>query len=81
MTHLGIKSAAAASRDVNHPLTNHLPLPPNPTMFALSFAAAAVAATLAHAKSYAVTDTFIGSSFLTNFDHQAIADPTHGRVK
>jgi hypothetical protein len=25
-------------------------------------------------------ETFTGANFLQNFDHQAIADPTHGRV-
>lgn len=30
---------------------------------------------------YSVTDTFIGPSFLTGFNHEAIADPTNGRVK
>lgn len=30
--------------------------------------------------SYNVKDTFIGSSFLSGFTHEAIADPTHGRV-
>ncbi|QRV76433.1 glycoside hydrolase family 16 protein [Ceratobasidium sp. AG-Ba] len=49
-------------------------------MLAFSFAAAAAAASLAQAATYKVSDTFIGSSFLTGFDHIAIADPTHGRV-
>ncbi|KAG8691660.1 hypothetical protein FRC09_011564, partial [Ceratobasidium sp. 395] len=49
-------------------------------MFALSLAAAAAAASLARAATYSVSDTFIGSSFLTGFNHEAIADPTHGRV-
>ncbi|KAG9100379.1 hypothetical protein FRC07_010416 [Ceratobasidium sp. 392] len=49
-------------------------------MFALSLAVTAAAASLAQAATYTVSDTFIGSSFLTGFDHQAIADPTHGRV-
>ena len=30
--------------------------------------------------TYSVSDTFIGADFLTGFQHQAIADPTHGRV-
>ena len=34
----------------------------------------------AFAGTYSLSDTFVGSSFLTGFDHQAIADPTHGRV-
>ncbi|KAG9100553.1 hypothetical protein FRC06_003969 [Ceratobasidium sp. 370] len=49
-------------------------------MHALSLAAAAAVASLAQAATYTVSDTFVGTSFLTNFDHQAIADPTHGRV-
>ena len=31
------------------------------------------------AEVYQLTDNFVGNSFLTDFDHQAIADPTHGR--
>ncbi|CAE6419931.1 unnamed protein product [Rhizoctonia solani] len=49
------------------------------TMFALSFATLAVAS-VAQAATYSVSDSFIGSSFLTGFTHEAIADPTHGRV-
>ncbi|KAG8691173.1 hypothetical protein FRC11_006148 [Ceratobasidium sp. 423] len=48
-------------------------------MFALSLAALAVAS-VARAATYSVSDTFIGSSFLSGFTHEAIADPTHGRV-
>lgn len=36
------------------------------------------------ARFYSVTDTYIGPSFLTGFDHQTFGtdiDPTHGRVK
>jgi polyisoprenoid-binding protein YceI len=50
-------------------------------MFAFSVAAAAAAASLAQAATYTVSDTFVGTSFLSNFDHMAIADPTNGRVK
>ncbi|KAH8105325.1 laminarinase [Cristinia sonorae] len=32
------------------------------------------------AKQYSQTDSIIGSGFLSAFSHQAIADPTHGRV-
>ncbi|OBZ78872.1 hypothetical protein A0H81_00340 [Grifola frondosa] len=39
-----------------------------------SFVSAALGAT------YNVQDTFIGQDFLTGFSHQAIPDPTHGRV-
>ncbi|KAG8730200.1 hypothetical protein FRC12_020421, partial [Ceratobasidium sp. 428] len=45
-----------------------------------SLAAVVATASLAQAASYKVTDTFIGSSFLSNFVHEAMADPTHGRV-
>ncbi|KAF8708398.1 glycoside hydrolase family 16 protein, partial [Rhizoctonia solani] len=48
-------------------------------MLALSLATLA-AASVARAATYSVTDTFIGSSFLSGFTHEAIADPTHGRV-
>ncbi|CAE6444172.1 unnamed protein product, partial [Rhizoctonia solani] len=48
-------------------------------MLALSFVTLA-AASVARAATYSVSDTFIGSSFLSGFNHQAIADPTHGRV-
>lgn len=32
-------------------------------------------------RSYSIVDTYIGPSFLTGFTHQAIPDPTNGRVK
>lgn len=32
------------------------------------------------AYAYTLVDNFVGPSFLTGFDHQAIADPTNGRV-
>lgn len=44
-------------------------------------ASAAVSASLVQAVSYTVADSFVGSSFLTGFTAQAIADPTDGRVK
>ncbi|KAB5591108.1 Endo-1,3(4)-beta-glucanase [Ceratobasidium theobromae] len=49
-------------------------------MLALSFATIVAAASFARAATYTVSDTFIGSSFLTGFNHEAISDPTHGRV-
>lgn len=49
-------------------------------MLSLSFFVLA-AASLARAHIYLNTDTFIGRSFLDGFDHMAIPDPTHGRVK
>ena len=30
--------------------------------------------------SYTLSDNFVGSGFLTGFEHEAIADPTNGRV-
>lgn len=30
--------------------------------------------------TYPKKDTFVGKGFLTGFSHEAIADPTHGRV-
>ncbi|CAE7094276.1 unnamed protein product [Rhizoctonia solani] len=48
-------------------------------MFALSLVTLA-AASLARAATYGVSDTFIGTSFLSGFRHEAISDPTHGRV-
>ncbi|KDQ52661.1 glycoside hydrolase family 16 protein [Jaapia argillacea MUCL 33604] len=30
--------------------------------------------------TYSLTDNYVGPSFLTGFTHEAIADPTHGRV-
>lgn len=30
---------------------------------------------------WSLSDTYIGSSFFSGFDHEAISDPTHGRVK
>ena len=30
--------------------------------------------------TYNIKDKFVGEDFLTGFTHQAIADPTHGRV-
>lgn len=30
---------------------------------------------------YSISDTYIGRNWLSGFEHQAIADPTHGRVK
>lgn len=32
------------------------------------------------AATYHLSDNHIGSDFLSTFTHQAIADPTHGRV-
>ena len=39
-----------------------------------SLAASALAAT------YSLRDSFVGHSFLSGFSHEAIDDPTHGRV-
>lgn len=40
----------------------------------------AAALPTALASTYSIADTYIGSNFLTGFTHEAIADPTHGRV-
>lgn len=39
-----------------------------------------ILATNALGATYSLTDNFVGSSFLSGFSFQAIADPTHGRV-
>ncbi|KAG8960026.1 hypothetical protein FRC03_007139 [Tulasnella sp. 419] len=46
----------------------------------VSFVGLVSVATSVHAATYAVSDTFIGTGFLNGFTHEAIADPTHGRV-
>lgn len=33
------------------------------------------------AAKYSISDTFVGNSFYTGFNAQAIHDPTNGRVK
>ena len=35
---------------------------------------------VALADIYSISDTYIGKDFLTGFVHEAIGDPTHGRV-
>lgn len=35
---------------------------------------------LVFAASYTLSDNFVGSGFLSGFTHEAIADPTNGRV-
>lgn len=30
---------------------------------------------------WTLSDTYVGSTFFSGFDHEAISDPTHGRVK
>ncbi|KAG8697450.1 hypothetical protein FRC09_007865 [Ceratobasidium sp. 395] len=67
------RAASTLNKDLT-PISTYI------TMFALSLAAATAAASLAQAATYSVSDTFIGSSFLTGFSHESIADPTHGRV-
>ncbi|TCD62940.1 hypothetical protein EIP91_006203 [Steccherinum ochraceum] len=47
--------------------------------FALAVAAASLAPT-AFAEVFSLTDNHVGKDFLTAFTHEAIADPTHGRV-
>lgn len=45
----------------------------------LAFVLATIAPS-AFAATYTLTDNHVGEDFLTSFTHQAIADPTHGRV-
>lgn len=47
-------------------------------MLYLAFLAAALPS--AFAATYSLSDTFQGNSFLTQWSHEAISDPTHGRV-
>ena len=47
-------------------------------MLALLLVAALATSTLA--TNYCLTDEFIGKDFLVGFEHEAIDDPTHGRV-
>jgi hypothetical protein len=66
-----------------HPATFLCPLFHDFIMhFTTSFAAVAALALApsAMAEVWTLKDTFIGPSFLTGFTHEAIADPTHGRV-
>lgn len=35
---------------------------------------------LVSAATYSLTDNFVGTGFLSGFTHEAISDPTHGRV-
>jgi hypothetical protein len=48
------------------------------TLSLLTSLALASASTVATA--YSLVDNYVGSSFLSGFVHEAIADPTHGRV-
>ena len=34
----------------------------------------------AFASTYSLADTYVGTDFLSKFTHEAINDPTHGRV-
>ncbi|TRM66550.1 glycoside hydrolase family 16 protein [Schizophyllum amplum] len=47
---------------------------------AVALSALVTAATPALAATYLMSESFIGEGFYDNFDFQAIADPTHGRV-
>ncbi|QRV78202.1 glycoside hydrolase family 16 protein [Ceratobasidium sp. AG-Ba] len=49
-------------------------------MFSFKIATLAAVASVAQAATYNLVDNFVGSGFLNGFSHQAIADPTHGRV-
>lgn len=48
------------------------------TFGALLFVSSLVAGSLA--ATYTLSDNYVGADFLTAFEHQAIADPTNGRV-
>jgi hypothetical protein len=50
---------------------------PSAATAALTFA---LAAPLARATQYSLVDNFVGTGFLSGFTHEAIADPTQGRV-
>ena len=45
-----------------------------------SFAIAAALLPSVYAATYSVADTYVGTDFLNSWTHEAIADPTHGRV-
>ncbi|GJE87869.1 glycoside hydrolase family 16 protein [Phanerochaete sordida] len=47
---------------------------------ALASLVAAALAPSAYAATYHLSDNWVGSAFLSAFTHEAIADPTHGRV-
>ncbi|KAB5591106.1 Endo-1,3(4)-beta-glucanase [Ceratobasidium theobromae] len=47
----------------------------------LSFSTITTAVSLARAATYAISDTFIGPSFLTGFNHQVISVPTHATAQ
>jgi hypothetical protein len=46
----------------------------------VSTAVFALAAIAPLAQGYHLVDNFVGKNFLSGFFHQAVADPTHGRV-
>lgn len=48
------------------------------TLCALLFVSSLVSGSLA--ATYTLSDNYVGTDFLTAFEHQAIADPTNGRV-
>ncbi|THH28434.1 hypothetical protein EUX98_g5747 [Antrodiella citrinella] len=49
-------------------------------MLSLYLALIASIVPTALAGAYAITDTYVGSAFLSSFVHENILDPTHGRV-
>lgn len=49
-------------------------------MHATSFAILASCVSQALAATYALSDNHVGPTFLTAWEHQAISDPTDGRV-
>ncbi|KAL5508546.1 hypothetical protein ACEPAH_6165 [Sanghuangporus vaninii] len=50
------------------------------SMFFLLSALLSLGPALVPATSYSLSDNFVGDGFLSGFEHEAIADPTNGRV-
>ncbi|KAL5488346.1 hypothetical protein ACEPAI_6454 [Sanghuangporus weigelae] len=50
------------------------------SMFFLLSALLSLGPALVPAATYSLSDNFVGDGFLSGFEHQAIADPTNGRV-
>ena len=62
-------------------MSTHLPFKMIHSTARFAVSALALAAPLARAAGWGIIDTYVGPSFLTGFTHEAIADPTHGRVQ
>lgn len=50
------------------------------SMFFLLSTLLSLGPALVSAASYSLSDNFVGNGFLSGFEHQAISDPTNGRV-